>query len=64
MADEFNRKLADDFQEFVKGNLDDVQVKVFLCGEALDSSKKIEDQTDTNLRAYLRWDLRRKSRTV
>ncbi len=54
MADEFNRKLAEDFQEFVKGNLDDVQVKVFLCGEALDSSKNIEDQTETNLRAYLK----------
>ncbi len=59
MADEFDKKLAEDFQHFVSGNLDDIRVKVFLCGEALDSSKTIEDQTGSNLRAYLKVGIER-----
>jgi hypothetical protein len=59
MADQFEQKLAADFQQFVAGQLDDTQVKVFLCGEALDPSSKIEDQTASNLRAYLKVGIER-----
>ena len=54
MADKFEQKLAEDFQQFVSTDHDDVRVKVFLCGEAFDSSRRIEDQTDSNLRAYIK----------
>jgi len=54
MADPFEQKLADDFYNFVKGEYDDVKVKVFLCGEGLDAGRDIEQQADGNLRAYLK----------
>ena len=54
MADTFERKLADDFYQFAKGDYDDIKVKVFLCGEALDESRTIEEQATSNLRAYLK----------
>lgn len=54
MANKFEQKLADDFQQFVSGSFDEVRVKVFLCGEGLDSSRAIEAQAGSNLRAYLK----------
>ena len=54
MADTFEKKLAEDFFQFAKGDYDDIQVKVFLCGEALDPLRTIEDQQHSNLRAYLK----------
>lgn len=54
MADKFEQTLAEDFQQFVRVDHDDVRVKVFLCGEALDSSRTIEEQTGSNLRAYIK----------
>jgi hypothetical protein len=59
MADQFEEKLATDFRDFAKGEFDDVRVKVFLCGEGLDASRKIEDQTDSNLRAFLKVGIER-----
>ncbi len=59
MADQFEQTLADDFRDFAKGELDDVRVKVFLCGEGLDASRNIEDQTDSNLRAFLKVGIER-----
>jgi len=54
MANEFDQKLAEDFYQFVKGDFDDEKVKVFLCGQGLDETRKIEEQMDTNVRAYLK----------
>jgi|SRR5580698_1027123 hypothetical protein len=54
MPDRFEQRLAEDFFQFVKGNLDDEEVKVFLCGQGLDETHKIEDQTDSNIRAFLK----------
>jgi hypothetical protein len=54
MADEFEKRLAEDFHQFVKGDFDDEEVKVFLCGQGFDESRNIEDQIDTNMRAYLK----------
>lgn len=62
MANQFERKLAEDFHQFVRGSLDDIQVKVFLCGEALDASRTIEDQTASNVRAYLKVGIEREVR--
>jgi hypothetical protein len=59
MADQFEETLANDFREFAKGEFDDVRVKVFLCGEGLDASRNIEDQTDSNLRAFLKVGIER-----
>jgi hypothetical protein len=54
MPDQFEQRFAEGFYQFVKGDLDDEEVKVFLCGEGLDESRKIEDQTDSNIRAFLK----------
>lgn len=59
MANQFEQRLADDFRDFVKGELDEVVVKVFLCGQGLDPSRKIEEQIDSNLRAYLKVGIER-----
>jgi hypothetical protein len=59
MADQFEQTVANDFGNFVKGKFDDVRVKVFLCGQGLDTSRNIEDQTDSNLRAYLKVGIER-----
>ena len=54
MANPFEQRLADDFYQFVKGDFDDEEVKVFICGQGLDESLAIEEQVNTNLRAYLK----------
>jgi hypothetical protein len=59
MADQFEERLANDFRDFAKGKFDDVRVKVFLCGEGLDASRNIEDQTNSNLRAFLKVGIER-----
>lgn len=57
MADRFEQRLAEDFCQFVKGDFDDEEVKVFICGQGLDAARKIEDQTDLNVRAFLKVNL-------
>jgi len=59
MADELEKRLSDDFFQFVKGDFDDEEVKVFLCGQGLDEAVNIEDQVDTNIRAYLKVNIER-----
>jgi hypothetical protein len=59
MADQFEKRLSDDFYQFVKGDFDDEEVKVFLCGQGLDESLNIEDQIETNVRAYLKVHIER-----